>query len=629
MESRKRFAAVASLALLLACAAPLARAEAAPAAAAVNYRIISQSIALDVHADGSYTRTVSRVVEPLTVAGVADVGHFEITYPANFAAVKVLAAYTETTDHRRLPVPPSQIFHQSTSAAVQAPFLSDGHVMSLLFPGVTPGAQVHLRYVETFTHAYLPGVYAVSEALAPQIPVATTDIRITAPHGTPLYFNARGAWQHARSSTADTETLTATASWQDVSFPPAGSADITQYAPMAVLSTVDGWTALAAAYDRLAKDSTALTPAIRSAARTAAAGASGEAAVANVYRWMQQNVQAVNVDYAHAGFAPPAPDATLARGIGDSNATVALLCAMLRAEGIDAVPAMVSESERFVPFPGVDPAAFDHFLAFVPAYGLFLDPSTRYAGVHELPTADQGRPVLITGTKARLARTPGPPTGQIDTHEVQELRLDANGDIAGHSVIRATGWRAMQLRRDVLGDRSGRRLQQFMENSFHLDGKAGSMQLVSVTNRDALDKPLGLTLRWLERGVAVPGAQTAFLLPSPGTINAMLAPFTDEATRTVPTVVRPVTIEEEVHLRLPAGATLEGLPANQTVNAPFGSYRIEYRNENGELDVEKRLQLTRFVITPQEYPALHRLAVAAVSANRRAVVVRDLAAQAK
>lgn len=610
-------------AILLACTGLATQLDAAPAAPQVNYRILDQSIALHVNADGSYSETVSRVVQPLTTAGVSSVGHIEIAYPANFATIKVLEAYTETVNHKRVAIPSSQIFNQSTPAAVEAPFLSDGHVMSLLYSAVTPGAEVHLKYVETFKHPYLPGVYAVSETLAPNIPILATDISITAPKSMHVHFQARGPWHESQTSGAGTQTLSASASSTSVEFPPMNSADITQYAPMAVLSTAGDWDDLAKAYDHYAGYAMTVTPAIRAMAKKAAGGASGEVAVANVYHWVQQHVQSVDVDYHDAGFQPPAAVATLTRGVGDSNANVALLCAMLRAQGITAVPAMISPSERFIPYPGVDPFAFDYFLAYVPAYHLFLDPGAIYAGIHALPAADQGRPVLITGAAPQLARTPGPAAGQVESSEVQDLVLDANGNIAGSSAITASGWRAITMRQDVLGDRSGRRLQQFMQNQFYLDGKAGSMRVVSVSGRDDLDQPVRMNLQWRESDAAIPGKQMALLLPTPGSIAAALVPFTSQATRRVPSVVQPVSIDQVTRLRLPAGMTPEQLPQDQHMDAPFGSYSVSYRFTGGVLDVARHLRLTQFVISPQDYPELHKLALMAVSSERKAVVLHS------
>lgn len=605
----------------VACLMLALQASAAGAAPRVNYRILGQSIALHVNADGSYSETVTRIVQPLTIAGVSAVGHVEIAYPANFATVKVREAYTETVTHRRVDVTPSQIFNQSTPTAVQAPFLSDGRVMSLLYSAVTPGAEVHLEYVESFRRPYLPGVYAVSEVLAPEIPVRATDISITAPSSVHLHYHARGPWHETRASHGDSRTLKASATSLTVNFPPESAAAITQYAPLAVISSAGDWPALARAFDRLAGAASAVTPQIRATARKVAGGTLGKAAVARIYHWMQQHVQSLGVDYQEVGFQPPGAQSTLARGLGDSNANVALLCALLRARGIAAVPAMISQSERFVPYPGADPSAFDSFLAYVPAYHLFLDTSARYAGIDALPAADQGRPVLITGPHPRLSRTPGPASGLVETREVQHLTLTPEGDIDGRSSITAAGWRAIEVRRDVLSDRSGRSLQQFVQNNFYLGGNAGSMRVVAVRNRQDLDEPLQMSLRWNDSDAAIPGQQMALLLPMPGSIAGTLLPFTSQSRRRVPSVLQPVTIDQSVHLRLPPGVTPEELPGNQRMRTPFGAYSVSYRYADGMLDVEKHLQLTQFVVSPQEYPQLHELALIAVSSERKAVVL--------
>ncbi|MHB1815339.1 MAG: DUF3857 domain-containing protein [Steroidobacteraceae bacterium] len=620
----KRNQTASAAATSLACLMLVARASAGAAVPAprVNYQILKQSIALHVNADGSYSETVTRVVQPLTIAGVSSVGHVEIAYPANFATVKILAAYTETVTHRRVNVMPSQILNQSTPAAVRAPFLSDGHVTSLLYSGVTPGAEVHLKYIEVFKRPYLPGVYAVSEVLAPQIPVQATDISITAPRRMHLYYHARGPWYETLARNGKMRTLTASATSRSVEFPPMDAAAITQYAPMAVISTAGDWRAIARAYDRLAGDAAGVTPQIRATARKVAEGAGGEVAVARIYHWMQQHVQSVNVDYHHAGLRPPSAQSTLARGLGDSNANVTLLCALLRAQGVAAVPAMISPAARFVPYPGADPFAFNHFLAYVPAYHLFLDTSARYAGIDALPADDQGRPVLITGASPRLTHTPGPPPGLVEAREVQDLTLMANGDINGRSTIVAAGWRAMQVRHDVLGDRRGRRLQRFIENNFYLSGKAGFMRVIAVRNREDLDKPVRIVLRWHDSDAAIPGKRMALLVPTPGLIAATLVPFTSQARRQVPSVLQPVTIEQRMRLRLPPGMRPEQLPRDRHMTTPFGSYRVSYRYADGVLEVNKHLHLTQFVVSTREYPALHKLALIAVSSERKAVLLR-------
>lgn len=611
-------------AIALAGAASVAQAGAAtPPPPQVNYQILSQNVSLEIARDGSYTKTVSRVVQPLTLPGVEQVSQVQIAYPANFASVKILEAYTETPDHKRIDVVPSAIFTQSTASALRAPFLSDGTVKNLIFPAVTPGSTVHLKYVEHFDRAYMPGVYATSATLAPYVPAQSVTISVTAPKSMPLYFHARGAWHEQRSEHADITTLSATGSWPRVDFPPQNTVAVTQYAPMAVIGTARDWKDVAKAYDQLAAPSLQPVPAVREAAARAADGAKGEAAVSAIYHWMQQHIQVVNVDYSEAGYQPPAAASTLARGIGDSNASVALLCSMLRAEGIDAVPALISTSARYVPYPGADPFAFEHVLAYVPAYHLYLDTSQRYAGINALPLMDAGRPVLLTGSGEGLARTPDPSRDRVQYREVQDMTLAADGVIEGTSHITAAGWKAIVTRQDVLGDRSGERLQRFMQNGYYADGRTGSMQVEGIDGRDDLDRPVATTLRWRDSDAAIPGRQMALVVPGPGAISGALSSYISQATRDYPSVLAPQTIDEVVHLRLPAGMHPADLPGDQQLETPFGSYRVSYHYADGTLDEERRLQLTQFVVDPAQYPQLHKLALMAVGTARKGILLQQ------
>lgn len=587
----------------------------------VNYRIISQDVALDIAKNSSYTETVSRVVQPMTLSGVEQVAQAQIAYPANFATVKILAAYTETAAHKRLNVAPSAIFTQSTATALQAPFLSQGTIKNLIFPAVAPGSTLHLKYVEHFDRAYMPGIYAVSATLAPDVPAQSVTVSITAPTSLPLYFHARGPWVEHRSAGHGTETLSATGNWSHVDFPPQDTAADTQYAPMAVLSTASDWKAIARAYDALASAATQRTPAIDQAAAQAAGGARGLRAVARIYRWIQQHIQMVTVDYREAGYRPPTPASTLRRGIGDSNASVALLRCMLRAVGIEAVPALISTTPRYLAYPGADPFAFEHVLAYVPAYHLYLDTSQRYAGMNALPLMDAGKPVLITGDGDALTRTPAPRRNRVQYRELQSMTLHPDGVINGTSRITASGWRAIDMRQDLLSDRTGDRLRRFIQNRYYRTGRTGSLRVAGIVNRKRRNRPVTVILRWRNGDTFIPGRRVALVLPTPGNISGALAPFVSQATNSYPTVLRRETIEEVVHVRLPAGMTPASLPRDQHLDTPFGSYSVRYHYAKGRLDEDRRLQLTQFVVEPRQYPDLHRLAMMAVSTAREGLLL--------
>jgi hypothetical protein len=609
-----------------ALAAILGGVPAAHAAAPhTNIRLLSATQSIRVHNDGSWSRTVSRIVEPLTIAGVQSASQIEISYPANFATVKILSAYTETTAHKRIPVQPSEIFTQSTPDALKAPFLSDGQIKNVIFPAVTPGATIHLRYRIDYKHPYLPGIYALSTVLEPKIPADKVSLSLTTPIGTPLYVHTRGSWsKHSGQRAQGIHHEGVTGRWTAPSYPPPHTVSATQYAPMAVVTTARDWQAIASAYDKLAEPAMKTTPAIRSVAARVAGDTTGRAAVERLYHWLQQHIQAVPIDYALAGYAPPAAPDTLQHGMGDSNASTALLCALLRARGIEAAPAMLSESARYVPYPGAAPSAFGHFLVYVPAYHLFLDTSARFAGTDALPLADQGKPVLITGTHATFTTTPAPALHSIEQRQVEALRLTPAGDLEGSSTVRLTGWIAGQARSLALQGHHGPRLQHYLIDQFYRQGAVGSLKLVGLENRTRLDKPLTVKTTWQRADTALSGrAGLSVALPACATMDQLLSPFVSQSTRTAPSVLEPGTFEFVQHVRLPQGEVPYRLPGDQTVHTAFASYQAHYTYANHTLTVTRILKLERFVVAPDAYPQLHRLALAVLAGQRQGVLITD------
>lgn len=613
-QSMIRIGALTGAALLATSATSHAAGKPAPV---VNYQILRDRTVIQVHKNGSYTKTVTRIVQPLTTEGVQSSSQIAVAYPANFATAKVLYAYTETKSGKKLNVVPSAIFDQSAHSALTAPFLSDGKIQSLIFPAVHPGDVLHIKYQLTFAHPYLPGIYAAALVLSPSIPIKQATLELSVPPGMQVYAKTRGPWTVKKSG----QTVTVTGSYQGAIFPPLGSAAITQYAPMAVVTTSADWKDLADAYSKAAQSATTLTPTIKTVAHEAAQGATGLEAVQNIYRWMQQNIQTISVNYQSAGFVPPAASETLAKKLGDSNASATLLCALLRAENIKAVPALISQSPRFVPYPGVDPFAFSHFLVYVPAYGLYLDPHYRHAAVDSIPIMDAGRPVLLTGANAKLTTTAGPDLKTVQYAMTDTMKLSRSGELSGHSRQIAQGWRAAE-KRAVLGDKVGRRLNNAVEASFYQQGNFGTISHFQIENRDDVNKPITVTYDFKKYGVLDGGSKGAMLIPSDHLIAGALAPFVDQAKRAVPTITKPQRIQYTLHLQLPLSMSPEFMPPGETVSTPIGDYAVTYTIKNHVLTVQKSLALKSFVVNPADYHYLHTLAIKALQNSHQVLLLK-------
>lgn len=590
--------------------------------AQVNYQVLLLRQELSVQKNGAYTDSIDRVIQPLTMAGVQSQSQMQIGYPANFAQVHILEAYTETASGVKHPVPADAIYTQSSPDALSAPFLSDGRIQSVVFPAVAPGDTLHIRYTIHYDHPYLPGIYAISTLLAPNVPVSKAQIILHTPAAKKLYAAQQGdAWHAVSISPAkDAASRSFETSLSKVSYPPLGSPALTQYAPLAVISTAEHWTEVAKAYNQLATPAMQMTPELQKAAEHIAHGTTGLDAVKVIYHWMQKNIHSVSINYANAGFTPPSASSTLQRGVGDSNANAVLLCTLLGALHIEAVPAMISTSARFHPYPAVDPFAFGHFLVYVPAYHLFLDPTSRYAGIHSLPLEDAGRPVLITGKNPRMTQTPLPDLSLplIDKHS--QLRLSASGTMHDQTVEIRRGYAAQDIRSALMGSK-GRMLMKGLRNGFYEQGDLGQLESIAFQNRKKLDQPLGLKTSAVKNGLFIPGHSVAMIMPTDTSIAKPLQAFTAESVRTTPSLINPSYMQSDISLKLPQGYQPAYLPKNIDVQTSVGSYSIHYALSGQTLKIDQRLKLPEFVISAKDYPALHQLAILSSSSTREGLLL--------
>ncbi|OCX69316.1 hypothetical protein A6M27_19805 [Acidithiobacillus thiooxidans] len=586
--------------------------------AQVNYRVLLDHSTLIIHKNDSYTMQVERIVEPLNATGVQNQSQVNIAYPGNFAKLKIIKAYTEDPDGMRHPVIASEIFKQSTRSAIAAPFLSDGVNESVIFPAVSPGDTIHIQYDLTYAHPYLPGIYALSAVLDPGVMISKASIAMDTAQMKQLQIHQSSSgngWQTGADEFSG--------SVNKVSVPPLGTPAPSQYAGVAVLSTADNWKTLAEAYNQLAAPSSEVTPEIHAAALKIAEGHTGMQAITNIYHWIQQNIHSVSVNYETAGFKPLPAQETLQRGVGDSNAKVALMCAMVHSLGIEAVPAMVSQSSRFKEYPGVDPFAFDHFLIYLPKEHRFMDLAYRHASADVLPVQDAGRPVLITGKNPEMTTTPSPEVNLPLLSQTDDFTLKGSV-LSGTEELMASGYMA-QKERAALSGLKGRRLLKVIRDAFYTQGGVGEVHTVAFRYRHDLQKPLGIRLSLNRAGEFVPGKVFSISLPKMHHISADLVPFASTQQRSTPSLTTPVNLDFTLKIKVPEGYHPLYLPDSESLKTSVGDYKVSYAFKNGIFTEHKSLLIKHFIVSSKAFPDLHEIAALALESDHQALVLEKSA----
>jgi hypothetical protein len=114
------------------------------------------------------------------------------------------------------------------------------------------------------------------------------------------------------------------------------------------------------------------------------------------------------IEFGESALVPHTPAETVQRHYGDCKDQAAALVAALRKAGVEAYVALLKSGTRrdIEPeLPGL--GMFDHAIVYAPGQpDLWMDPTSPYARVNQLPTGDQGRLALVASAQARLVKTP-------------------------------------------------------------------------------------------------------------------------------------------------------------------------------------------------------------------------------
>jgi hypothetical protein len=288
-----------------------------------------------------------------------------------------------------------------------------------------------------------------------------------------------------------------------------------------------------------------------------------------------------------------------ARRFGDCKDKAALMIALLRQAGIEAEMALV-RTRRLgeIASQATSVALFNHAIVYVPKYDLWLDGTAEYAGLHELPLDDQGSMALTVSADGHATLRHIPVTKPSDNYSRRTVRAQVLGDgrIRFEGVAYTRGEDAPGLRReyetpegqrDALRSRLAEVLPTVKLDDVRVNDANDFERPVTVEFRGAIDSFAGrrtvpLAATWMTR------AYVQQLAPLAARTSDLLLPA-------------PWTSEEELHFKLPAGATVASLPADVVLQTKFGTATLHFQSNGHELVINSSVQFRQLCITPAEY----------------------------
>ncbi|KFX60695.1 DUF3857 domain-containing transglutaminase family protein [Paraburkholderia fungorum] len=581
------FATAAAALALVACVAA-ARAEgrdaSGPGASSIagtpNDDLSPSTIERDVHLfviqkDGSVEEHDDTVLRANTTSGVDDIAQRYVWFNKDIEQVQLLAAETIDPDGVAHPVGPEAIRDVQEPRSAGAPSFEDGVLRTVIFPGVEPGARVHLAFRKTRAKALQAGTFAYLVEPT-RDPVELQRLIFDLPADVPLYADARG-YVALPPVTANGRTRYEF-DYRHGPYAPleAGAVGYANWGDRLMVSTVPDFANFAARYRGPAADATMSDPAIVRLAQGLTAQASDPRAKARIlYDWMRLNIRYVALFLGETAAIPHKAVDVLRNRYGDCKDHVALYSALLAAVGIrsEAVLLNLGPYYSLPSVPGYGSSAINHAIVWIPDLSLFADTTAGGVSFGYLPPSVMDRPVLLVD-EGVLARTPA--TQLRERTARLQIDVDEHGAASYAYRVEDSGYTA-ELERNLFRRATRQGTQQIAANRLLQTGLHGTAHL-QTGDVAATDGPFSTSMQgrvehfvWTDGTTAVP-ALTSLSGGMAGQVQAWLA----QPSRTQPWACLGGTFDETLELTLPSFVDVADVPPDAAVKDRFFEFSSRY-----------------------------------------------------
>jgi transglutaminase-like putative cysteine protease len=573
----------------------------------------------DVHTfivaeDGSLTEDDETTLRANTPAGVGEIAQRYIWFDKSTSTIDISDAYSLGPDGIKHIVAPDQIREIQEPRSAGAPTFEDSRLKVVVFPGVSTGSIVHLRFHKTQSKPVITGQfdYFVEPGRGP---VEEQRLIFDLPADKPLYADARGYVAVPPVTQGGRTRYEFDYSRAHYDRVEAGSVGYAQYGDRLMVSTFPDYRSFAASYRDGTVDPSADDPAVRSLAQSLTRNETDpRAKAATLYDWVRHNIRYVSLFLGQSPAIPHRAANILANRYGDCKDYVALYGALLSAVGIENEPALISLGSVYTlpSVPGYGGSAINHVITWMPGLGLYADSTALSIEFGNLPPADMDRPTLLVGD-GTLSRTPA--TQPLSRTARLQIDVAPDGSAAFADQVEDAGWSAGPERSNLLHATAERR-KQIADARLRATGLRGVVTL-TASDLDASNGPLTTTINGTLDNVVWTTGTTALpaLTSLSGGIATQVENLLAERVRTQPFMCTGGAFDEVAQVTLPKIFRVTDVPTDANFTNAFFDYSSRYIFDPATnlLQAERHLKANfgKQVCTPADFavmqPVLKRI----------------------
>jgi tetratricopeptide (TPR) repeat protein len=568
------------------------KADPAPDYSKESSIILSAQTHLRFSADGSSVRTQTTSVKMLSEAGVKEWGVLGAAYASENEHLDVHYVRVHKADGATVVTPAANVLDLPSDVTREAPMYSDLKQKQIPVKalGVGDTLEFELAFVED--KPLVPGQFWYSFNFTRNTVVLKESIEVRVPRDKlPKIANAglkpvitdEGAERVYTWTTSNAEPTK-----------PAGAGDEVekQEQPDVQFSTFQSWQQVGEWYGKLAQSQAAVTPEIQARADALVKGiAPGPARIQAIYDFVSSHIRYIGLSFGIGRYQPHTATDVLENEYGDCKDKHTLLAALLKAEGIEAWPVLIHNSQKLdedIPSPG----QFDHLITLVPQgkQYLWLDTTPEVAPYGMLLSGLRDKQALVVPLSGApfLLKTPADPPFPGEDRVSMRGELTSEGTFKGHLEMTLRGDSEVVYRM-VFHASARAKWQDVLQVISYRLGFGGEVSNVQVDDPDATRLPFHLSYDY-QRKKYGDWDNRQISPPMPGLpINLVNE---DKKPKSPMQVGSAGTTIYTSDVTLPAGSTMEA-PPDVDLKTAFAEYHARYSVANGKFLAERRFILLK------------------------------------
>jgi tetratricopeptide (TPR) repeat protein len=485
----------------------------------------------------------------------------------------------------------------------------DTRALVVVFPDLEPGDSVELRYRidDVAARNLYADYFGDMHMLQGNEPNAHVEYVLITPASRNFYFNQPKLKQLTHTEKVEGERRIHRFIAEDVPALrfEASMPGMTEIVPYLHISTYKTWQDVGKWYWGLIHDQLYADEALKNVVKELKKDAKDERdLVERIYGWVVKNTRYVALEFGIHGYLPYRVPEIVRRGFGDCKDKASLIYTMLREAGVDARVTLVrTRRNGAIHDLPASLAVFDHAIAYVPKFDLYLDGTAEHSGTRELPEGDQGVMVLVVGpSSAELKQTPVlPPESNLRQRKLTiDLEPDGKGVVKAEE--RVAGIDAARYRNTFQAEGTRKdRLERQLSASY----PGLKLEKHAFTGLDDIEHDVELSYEL--RAPEIGRREGQELRAAPTSLRDLLRELAPAPSRTFALDLGAKTnYREDRTVRIPKGYKVALVPSGGKVESRFGKLSVQSSEKGGEVISHSELVVSVDRVEAKDYPEFRK-----------------------